>query len=206
MTTDDVAHDHATAPHLQTATNHLVARRLARAGGPPKKIAQVTGFLLRSGVVAGWPRMKVQCQDAAGNVLSDPPLRFESLAPDILLCLVAGVISRVIFQLPPESLHFGIDRDPDTGALLPTKALRSTATPHDRPDLKPGTFIAGLTAPISLREHRRVLKVNATASAMRSALAPLAATRTFTPAEFAVEMIEGLQMVTFSNDSGHRNE
>jgi hypothetical protein len=204
VTTDDVAHDHAVAPHLHAATNHLVARRLAGGNGLPKKILQITGFLLRSGVVSGWPGMKVQCQDAEGKVLSDPALRIECIAPDILLCLVSGVIAKVIFQLPPESLQMGIDRDSDTGKLSPTKELRSTIAPPDKPDLKPGTFIHGCKAPIFLRDHSRTLKVNATASAMRSALAPLKAIADFTPAEFGVEMSEGLQMVTFSNDAVHK--
>jgi hypothetical protein len=190
-TTDDLAHDHATARHVHAAAGQLAAHRLARANEGPKKIEQVTGFLLRSGVVAGWPAMKVKCDDAAGNVLSDPPLRIERLTPDILLCLVAGVIARVTFQLPPESLHFGIDRDTATGSLSLTKDLRSIA------ESKPGTFLPGQAASISLRNNR-VLKVNTTASAMRSTLK---ATEKFTPAEFAVEMIEGIQMVTFSNDS-----
>lgn len=72
--------------------------------------------------------------------------------------------------------------------------------------MKPGTFISGCKAQISFRDHRRVLKVNATASAMQSTLASIKATENFTPAEFAVEMIEGLQMVTFSNNAADRNE
>jgi hypothetical protein len=204
VTTDDMAHDHAIAPHVHAAADHLVARRLARALGPAAKITQVTGFLLRSGVVAGWPGVKVQCQDATGKVLSDPPLRLECLAPDILLCLVAGVTARVIFQLPPEALHFGIDRDKDTGTLSLSKELRATVASSNGPSLQPGALLSDHTASLSLRD-RRVLKVNASASAMRNGLRPLEAAGKFTPAEFAVEMIEGLQIVTFINDDARGN-
>ena len=71
----------------------------------------VSGFLLRSSVVAGWPGLLVDAYgpaDAAGS--PGPPLdtlRAERLASDVLLCLFSGQVARIQLHQRPETLHFG---------------------------------------------------------------------------------------------------
>ncbi|KTS23841.1 hypothetical protein NS228_01920 [Methylobacterium indicum] len=82
----------------------LLKRDTAPAAAPA---GPITGFLLRSAVVSGWPGLEVAATDAAGNSLV-PPLRFERLAPDILLCLLNGLPVEVVVKQPTETMHFGV--------------------------------------------------------------------------------------------------
>lgn len=68
----------------------------------------ISGFLLRSTVVPGWPGLVVDGHagsppdDAAGKLTA---LRADRLSPDVLLC--AGDVGRVEIHQKPETLHFG---------------------------------------------------------------------------------------------------
>jgi len=96
----------------------------------------VTGFLLRSQVVKGWPGLQANAY-AKGNSPNDPawdgtslkPLRLEHLSEEIFLGLFEGECHRLDLHEPSEGLHFGFDtaqddrlaknlRDPATGASL----------------------------------------------------------------------------------------
>jgi len=70
----------------------------------------VTGFLLRSSVVPGWPGLLVDAY-AAGNGPGPgarlEPLRVDRLGSGVLLCLFAGQVATVQVHLRPETLHFG---------------------------------------------------------------------------------------------------
>ena len=71
--------------------------------------ATVSGFLLRSSVVSGWPGLLIDGYDTGpdGTVRSVDTLRQDRLAPDVLLCLFAGDVVRVELHQRPEALHFG---------------------------------------------------------------------------------------------------
>lgn len=71
--------------------------------------ATVSGFLLRSSVVSGWPGLLVDGFDTGpdGAPRGVKTLRQDRLSPDVLLCLFAGDIVRVQIHLRPETLHFG---------------------------------------------------------------------------------------------------
>jgi hypothetical protein len=162
--------------------------------GPLRATADVpgplTGFLLRSAVVDGWPGLEVSAQDAQGAVL-DRVLRHERLAPGLLLHLVEGVLASVEIHEPAEGLHFGLD--PELG----TKRLRHlTPSEHARP----GTQIPGVLAPVRFRdEELRVLDVAATADSVAGALPGVPEPgRPLTAGEFALEMVEGAQSVRFT--------
>ena len=83
---------------------------------PPETIS---GFLLRSRMVSGWPalhvrgyRREVGRDDAP--VAEDEParlriLRLERLAPAVLLCLFDGVPEVVHLEEPRQGLQFGVD-------------------------------------------------------------------------------------------------
>ena len=71
----------------------------------------VTGLLMRSSVVAGWPGLLVDAYGPqAEGAVRGPQLdiaRMEQLAPDLLLCLFSGAAARVELHQKPETLHFG---------------------------------------------------------------------------------------------------
>lgn len=147
----------------------------------------VSGFLLRSDVVAGWPGLLVN-GDAevleAGVVAAQPLplLRMERLSPNILLCLFDGCVQTVDLHQTPESLHFGVDR-PDGEAGCYSKQLRS---------LDGGT-VAELPTDIPWRDKtNRVLDIAGFAEKLKNGQV-----ENFTSAQFAVQMIEGVEKVRF---------
>jgi hypothetical protein len=66
----------------------------------------VTGFLLRSAMVSGWPHMEVRAF-AGDDPL--PTLRLERLSPGVLIVLWRGVPDRVELEEPHHGVQFGVD-------------------------------------------------------------------------------------------------
>ncbi len=64
----------------------------------------ITGLLLRSALVSGWPHMEV-CAYAEGVKLT--LLRLERLAPSVLIALFAGVATRISLEEPHHGIQFG---------------------------------------------------------------------------------------------------
>ena len=136
----------------------------------------ISGFLLRSSVVSGWPGLLVDAFDAGV-----PPLdsrRFERLSDSVLLCLFKGDLSRAEFHQRPEMLHFGLDEE---GAGL-VKKLRNAQGEEGGPQIESGAW---------LQTQTRVVNAKALADAIAAATgdAPL------TSAQFALQMIEGVERV-----------
>ncbi len=71
--------------------------------------AVVSGLLLRSGLVSGWPNLAVRPYLANGDVLKT--LRMDHLSPSVLLCLFLGVPDWIEISEPQEGLRFGVDDD-----------------------------------------------------------------------------------------------
>ncbi|MGP0067134.1 MAG: hypothetical protein ACLQGP_26510 [Isosphaeraceae bacterium] len=65
-----------------------------------------SAILIRSSVVSGWPGLQV---DATAANVSCKRLRFDRIAPGVLLGIFEGVFDRVKIHLPPEQMHFGFD-------------------------------------------------------------------------------------------------
>ncbi|RAJ83684.1 hypothetical protein CLV59_103656 [Chitinophaga dinghuensis] len=69
----------------------------------------MSGMLLRSALVTGWPNLEIKPKDEAGKPVSI--LRIDHPAPDILLIIFTGVPATVELSEPRESLGFGVDDD-----------------------------------------------------------------------------------------------
>jgi hypothetical protein len=170
-----------------------LAYKLYDAAGPAQP---VTGFLLRSALVSGWPGLEVTAYDKDGKVLA-PSLRMERLAPTVLLFLVEGIVERVDIHEPAEGLHFGTEPDGSIRA-------RYITVPAQTSGKSAGDAIDGANGevPIAFRDpDKRVVKIadlaGAIATTLRTASAnnnPDGSFRAFTSAEFAAEMIEGVQL------------
>lgn len=97
----------------------------------------ISGFLLRSRAVSGWPALHVRAyRDEVGlddaNVDTDHPdrirlLRLERLAPAVLLCLFDGIPKVVHVEEPRAGIQFGIDV-PKGDAASATIPLRDVLT------------------------------------------------------------------------------
>ena len=98
---------------FETVRGAIFKGELARAG-------LVTGFLLRSAVVSGWPHMDVRAyterikepfdaSSAAAIKRQLPLLRLERLSPGVMLALFQGVPELVTLEEPHHGVQFGID-------------------------------------------------------------------------------------------------
>jgi hypothetical protein len=137
--------------------------------------ADLTGLLMRSRAVSGWPGMEVKAY--RGTTEGKPGgtplklLRMDRLAPDLMLCIFEGVPTRVDVEEPREGIQFGVDlkdRDgngivePDTkvpsGFRLKLRKLKGPLTGQlthatvEKPEPDPQT----LAVPVR-RSNRRVL-------------------------------------------------
>lgn len=84
----------------------------------------ISGFLLRSAVVSGWPNLAVRGGMNEGGALKT--LRMDRLADDVLICLFWGVPDFVELAEPQEGFRFGVDddgrlpmRQPTAGGAVP---------------------------------------------------------------------------------------
>lgn len=104
-------------PVEDTATQAVDGTVGAGAGSP------LTGFVLRSLAVSGWPGMEVHATTAGQRLRF---LRLERLAPGVLLAVIDGVPDRVELVEPRSGIQFGVDLTADgTGAVLPLRDPRT---------------------------------------------------------------------------------
>lgn len=200
-TAGDAAHDVMLRPQLRNA-----AQRRARTIRVERIVEDsvpnlFSGFLLRSAVVTGWPGLEVDAYDDAGNPLTI--VRMDRLTPSILLFIVEGTLALADIHEPHETMHFGVVLGENQSPIQ--KDLRYVTVPSGV-DASPGDQIPNVTVPVPLR-GARVLQVCALAAALQSALQANNANdigstpRPFTSAEFALQMVEGVQSVDFQNNT-----
>jgi len=117
----------------------------------------ITGFILRSAAVSGWPQMDVRAFNTiiqpGLDVKDIPPsqmlplLRLERLSPSILVALFQGVPKLVWCEEPHHGVQFGISETVSGSISIP--ARNST-----------GTIVNSSTIPVPLRKNtRRVVAV-----------------------------------------------
>jgi hypothetical protein len=187
-------------------------RRLQGAGGT------ITGFLMRSRVVSGWPNLHVRAyardviaDDALTTAAESHPdrlkvLRMERLAPAVLLVLFDGVPAVVHVEEPRQGIQFGVRfdtaappsqrrakvhvRNCNTGDLVPP-VDRMTATNSVDVPFRPGA--PGVIDMARLRQ--------------RLAAAAPGSGGSLEPNEYALEMLRFPYRQVFgdpSNDEGKR--
>jgi hypothetical protein len=114
--------EHLQALHARIRTEIDAEERQVRlVGGDapgPAAAETVTGFLLRSRAVSGWPALHVrgfrtEIGPDDGKVDENDPrrlrlLRLERLAPAVLLCLFDGIPAVVHIEEPRQGIQFGV--------------------------------------------------------------------------------------------------
>ncbi|WP_436763053.1 hypothetical protein [Streptosporangium sp. V21-05] len=155
---------------------------------PPVDTSEVTGALIRSDLVPGYPGLLVDGYASADESAPLSLLRLERLSPTVLLCLFTGVLGRLDLRQAPEEQHFGVEPPPE-GPLAGRfgKTLRAA-------DGSPGPSIPSQPLGAS-----GTVPVTALATAMATALNVSPAT--FDSAAFARQMIETAERVTFLRTS-----
>lgn len=130
------AHHQAAAPALDALLDSLepavrpVQRGLAVLqpdGGTTDP--DISGFLLRSALVAGWPHMDVRAYRESVKL---PLLRLERLSSAVLIALFAGVPDRVELEEPHHGVQFGVTgTDPGSAAAFAVDPRTADGTRRD---------------------------------------------------------------------------
>jgi hypothetical protein len=145
VNSDDRTQLTAAYPAIRTELD-AEERNVRRAAGSPRfggSVDAISGFVLRSQAVSGWPAMHVRAFDvdpAGGDTVrikEDLPgrmrlLRLERLAPAVLFCLFDGIPKVVHIEEPRQGVQFGFDTDPnnaDQRILKPRRASNFTDLP-----------------------------------------------------------------------------
>jgi len=194
---------------LREAVRPVARARLHRVraglvGGPAQEASApeaISGFLLRSAAVSGWPGLEVRCYADPAGQQPLPLIRLERVAPALLFCLVGGVLQRADLQEPPEGVHFGVDPAPENSPTPWQKQLRYASS---NATVSVGSWISGGIQQVTLRPGSgTVLRIDALAQAMAPEVwaPPPPAPGQFTAAQFGLEMVEGVQVVSFQAGS-----
>lgn len=140
--------------------------------------AKISGMVMRSEVVAGWPGLLV---DGLNGKKKLNLLRMDRLSANVLLCLFDGQVAAVDLHLRPETAHFGLDWKAENSSGF-YKKLR------DQRGDESGRQIAKIPWRGTLPG---TIDVSALAAAIKGATSP------FTSAQFALQMIESSERVRF---------
>jgi hypothetical protein len=187
--------------HLSFHLNHTEKALLTSNAEPVSPTEKITGFLLRSGVVSGWEGLQVEAfmdEEAKQNCQL---LRMDHLSSNVLLCIFEGEAKRIIIHEYPEVLHFGVK------IINPTTFVKSFRYIVGKDGHAAGTQVDAATAPpmdVSrhLRIGSRVVRMSDLANAMHTEVKEkIAYTGPFTAAEFALQMVQGVQAVNFRIDT-----
>ena len=139
-----VSHDKAVKSAINDATTRRasVARSIALGteADTTEKVNMevVSGFILRSEVVQGWPGLEVNGYTREDGSLMDI-VRFERLAPTVLLCLFelnGATLGSVDIHEPAEGLHFGVaDTEPKSVNIRYNFAEGNEGAGHQVPNV-----------------------------------------------------------------------
>ncbi|MCP4629912.1 MAG: hypothetical protein GY850_41360 [bacterium] len=148
----------------------------------------MSGFVLRSDVVSGWPGIEVEVDS---RVETDPTgslpivLRMDHLTDGVLLCMVRGTIRKVVFKEPREGLRFGVDSDDKIALRKTTGKIGTPVGDKAKIAVDGGLLRSG--------SSRGVLDVASLAQKMAAAI-PAAK---FGSAALALQMIRSPEQIRF---------
>lgn len=192
----DALVDGATSVGIATTLDDTITGEL-RTALRANPTAIPSGMLLRSHLLADYPKLLISARDTGGK---DITVFRRDLGDNVLLCLFAGTPHTVTFKEPYEGIHFGIDEGDTiglrrlsgkTGKSLEGKTLenfhnhlRKSPADGQEPDVISFLGDQGLVAALTkcLHEANEI-------SASRNSLSP---------AELAIEFVNAPKEFTFS--------
>ena len=156
---------------LQRGTDFVAAK--AASDADRRQATLVTGFVLRSSAVRGWPHMDVRAYDrpiAEPYRAADPQvvkhqlplLRLEILAPSVMIALFEGEPQMVILEEPHHGVQFGV-RKRGNGFAVPLRDGTGA-------QIRVGNDAVPITVP-TRRRHSDVVRVAALRDALQAARA-----------------------------------
>ncbi|WP_224371860.1 hypothetical protein [Hyalangium versicolor] len=150
---------------------------------------ELSGFVMRSAVVAGYPNLLVEAyaqrEEDVGSIPAEGmnAVRVDSLADDVLIGLFEGELKTVDFFQAPEGLSFGLDVREDTSSAF-TKNLRDRS----------GSGTELIINPVPFRNaDKGMVDMKGVADLMKT----MTHATVFTAAQFALQMIEGGPRIRF---------
>ena len=156
----------------------------------------VSGFLIRSQAIRGWPMLQVDGYSDTDD--SGPPdvakLRLVHLSPDVLLCLFDGPVRMIAIHEPPEQLDSGFEYDADDAGATTTLRATSGANPG-----QPFPVAPHGEAEVPLRADALTIRAHDAGAAIRLQLNTYFDQRleVMTANEFALEMVKGVVRVEY---------
>ncbi|HEY4281183.1 MAG TPA: hypothetical protein VGM91_23415 [Conexibacter sp.] len=198
----EAAHDAAVndSVHGQVSGQSRAIRPAALGLDAPdaEPLEAVTGFLLRSDVVKGWPGLEANGYTADGTLLDI--VRFERLAPTVLLCLFESggkTLHQLDLHEPAEGLHFGLSG----GTSI------NVRTNHTIGAQGPGSQIAGQFQPVPFRAQRvvRLFRLARALNDPKWAIYIQGVYQGFDhlpSSQFALQMLRGVGLVSFIGEAG----
>lgn len=195
----------------ETAQQAALAQNNVRAQLRRKPLADtvevdgtLSGLLLRSAVVSGWPGVDVQAFADTTATRPLPLLRMDRLSDNVLLCLFNGVPRLVNFSEPPEGLHFGVIGGGKDGSYQ--VALRGVGDKYPAGEQINDAQEMAYTSPVTFRDNNRangVLDIARIKNDLIANMNKLGALQmedgapVFTASQFAVEMVKGAGLQQF---------
>jgi hypothetical protein len=163
----------------------------------------VSGLLLRSAAVSGWPGLEVRAFEHADGVTGQiKPVRIDRLAPDVLLCLFPKVPAWIEIDEPRETLAFGVEQGDNGSDVVNLRSL--DASEGGKETGGSVTLTASAMRDGQLRTAdgaSRVLDVDKWQAYVGSQNQPGFAAA-WGPAGFAVQMVRAPEQMIFQNQAG----
>lgn len=150
---------------------------------------EISGFVMRSAVVSGYPNLLVEAyaqhEEDVGSIPAEGmnALRVDYLANDVLIGLFEGELKTVDFFQAPEGLSFGLDVPTGTPPVY-TKNLRDRSGEGTELLINPVPFC---------HTDKGVVDLKGLADQMKS----MTKATVFTAAQFALQMLEGGPRIRF---------
>lgn len=166
----------------------------------------ISGVLLRSAMVSGWPNLSVRGYAATTGEATLPVLRMDHLSPTVLLCLFRGVPARLELAEPQEGFRLGVDDDGNATLRNVTAAGPGEQIGSPFPVINP----TGGKPRFVRAQDCRVLDIapaspggliRSLAGALVAAQGLPASATSLTPAQFALQMVKSPEAIVFASQS-----
>ena len=184
---------------LEQIETHALEHRnrlLGRLGAEVDTGLQMSGCLLRSAAVSGWPGLEIrafqggattplkadQRAPALAGTVPLPPARLTRLGPQVMLGVFNGVADWIEIDEPREGLHFGVD--PGNKVYL-----RNLSGAETGQEIGADSFVTA-----TIDTATRVLDLTDLVGKLQTALG----VEGFGPADFALEMIQVPESMVFT--------
>jgi hypothetical protein len=186
---------------VQDVRNAVLGLAPVATGSAPALAPEaISGTLLRSALVPGWPGLEVHAYASTLPNSPDPdlttelpPLRFDRLGTDVLLCLWPGVPAVVTVDEPQEGIAFGFE-DPPTGEGMWLYPRSVDASSYGTPLAESYAFDAASV----IDSSTRLLSLSAAGGLVPLLEGKLPGTPTLAVRDLAVQLVKVPEQALFS--------